>query len=143
MFSLIKNTEKRYFRKILLLITSIFLTIILCYTYIAYRNSEDKILKSITESNEKILKNLKKTYVNTDQIFKNISTALYYDPEVTALMYNSEIEYTQVVKCINKIEKLILNAYPSIQFIFIILKTVKFIVRILAYICRRINWNVL
>lgn len=108
-----------YYKRILIFLLVFIMFIIIPFTAVLYNKSEKSVLKSIYQSNERLLKQMKFNYssFSNNMSMLCLSTFLRYD--VKEMMYNDELDFNDIFLTRKYLRDNIIQTNPSLQSITI------------------------
>lgn len=117
----IKNliTSKRYVKKIYLWTTIGMLLVLMVFSLASYFIVKNDIMDNERNTNTKILNQIKFNINYMDEMIVNLCFTTYYNSNITNLMQNNNIDYTDVLYDINTIKTSIINTNPYIKSVYI------------------------
>ncbi|BBH19487.1 hypothetical protein Back11_08320 [Paenibacillus baekrokdamisoli] len=111
--------QRSYLRKIYLWITLAILLPLILFAIIAFFQVEKAVLDNEYEANKKILYQVKYNINMMDDMIVNSVLSMYYNPEISSLIYNNQVDYADTLNELNKIKTSVLNINPFIHSIYL------------------------
>ena len=109
------KTHKSYYKKILILMFAFVLAVILPFTALLYRKSQQNMLKNINQSNEQVLRQMKFNYTYFSENISALCLSTFFRYDVNAVMYNSEVDYNQLYLTLKNLRDNVLQSQPSLS----------------------------
>ena len=108
------KTHRSYYKKILILMFAFVLAVILPFTALLYRKSQQNMLKNINQSNEQVLRQMKFNYTYFSENISALCLSTFFRYDVNAVMYNSEVDYNQLYLTLKNLRDNVLQSQPSL-----------------------------
>ncbi|NOU88566.1 helix-turn-helix domain-containing protein [Paenibacillus sp. LMG 31460] len=121
-----KNKKSRkYLRKIYQWIALAMLLPLISFALIAFVKVEQAVLDNEYQANKKILYEVKYNINFMDDMIVNSILSMYYNPEISPLIFNNHVDFTEMLNEMNKIKTSILSVNPFIQSIYLYNRHIK------------------
>lgn len=113
------NSKKRsYLWKIYQWIILALMLPLISFALIAFVKVEQAVLDNEYQANKKILYQVKYNITFLDDMIVNSILSIYYNPEVSPLIFNPNIDFTDTLNEINKIKTSIIGVNPFIHSVY-------------------------
>lgn len=120
------NKKKRsYLWKIYKLTALAMLIPLILFGLISYAKVEQAVLDNEYQANKKILYQVKYNINMLDDMIVNSVLSIYYNPEISPLIFNHQVDFTDMLNEVNKIKTSIVGINPFIQSIYLYNGTTK------------------
>ncbi len=110
-----KNLGYRYFRHIMLVLTILTLVLYIPYAILLYNTSEKSIFNNIQDSNQNLFGQLEKNYDYYSDTIKQISSGMFWQPDVQTLLYSPTASVTDYQSVATNIVLPIIYSNPNIH----------------------------
>ena len=112
-------TKRKYFRKILLLLTTFIVVFFIPFALLSYRSAKKNILNSINSSNSIVLSQISRNYLSFSQNITNVCLEIFFDNYIQNILYSKDISYSDIYTGMKNLTDTTLWANPSIHSISI------------------------
>lgn len=118
-----KNSEKKYkkkqkgsyYKRIIMVLAVFVVCVVIPFTGILFKASEDNVLDRINESNEQVLQQMKYNFDYISNDMTSLCLAVFSQNDVGEIMYSSEPQYRDIYSTIKYLEDSVMQAQSSIQ----------------------------
>lgn len=111
--------QRRYLRKIYQWIALAMLLPLISFAVIAFVNVEKAVLDNEYQANKKILYQVKYNINFMDDMIVNSVLSMYYNPEISPLIFNKDVDFTELLNEMIKIKSSIVSVNPFIHSIYL------------------------
>lgn len=109
-----KKAHKSYYKKIFFFMLVFVLVVVMPFTALLYKKSQENMLVNINQSNERVLSQMKFNYTYFSENISALCLSTFFRYDVNAVMYNNEQDYNQLYLTIKNLKDNILQSQPSL-----------------------------